>query len=73
VHNEPEGAVIRRLRETVDTAGNITSDEDLIRLDHLAPETLEAEGEAAGFRVERARAIPQTDDYVGSTVVMLRG
>jgi SAM-dependent methyltransferase len=73
VHNEPEGAVIRRLRETVDTAGNISSEEDLIRLDHLAPATLEAEGDAVGFRVERARAIPQTEDYVGSTVVMLRG
>ena len=37
------------------------------------PATLEAEGAAAGFRVSRARAIPETDDYVGSTVVMLRG
>jgi SAM-dependent methyltransferase len=73
VHEEAGGAVIRRLRETVDTAGNITSEEDRIRLDRVAPATLEAEGAAAGFRVDRARAIPETDDYVGSTVVMLRG
>lgn len=73
VTNEPGGAVIRRVRETVDTAGRRTVEEDLITLDHLQPATLEAEGAAAGFRVSRARAIPETDDYVGSTVVMLRG
>jgi SAM-dependent methyltransferase len=73
VHEEAEGAVIRRLRETVDTAGHITSEEDLIRLDRVLPSTLEAEGAAAGFAVAAARAIPETDDYVGSTVVMLRG
>jgi SAM-dependent methyltransferase len=73
VHEEPDGAVIRRLRETVDTTGHLTVEEDRIRLDHLEPTTLEAEGEAAGFTVERPRAIPETEDYVGSTVVMLRG
>ena len=73
VTKEADGAVIRRVRETVDTAGRRTVEEDLITLDHLEPATLEAEGAAAGFRVSRARAIPETDDYVGSTVVMLRG
>jgi SAM-dependent methyltransferase len=73
VTKESDGAVIRRVRETVDTAGRRTVEEDLITLDHLEPATLEAEGAAAGFRVSRARAIPETDDYVGSTVVMLRG
>jgi SAM-dependent methyltransferase len=73
VTNEADGAVIRRVRETVDATGQRTVEEDLISLDHLAPATLEAEGAAAGFTVSRARAIPETDDYVGSTVVMLRG
>jgi SAM-dependent methyltransferase len=73
VRNEPDGAVIRRIRETVDTAGNRTVEEDEISLDHLEPATLEAEGAAAGLTVQRARQIPETDDYVGSTVVMLRG
>jgi SAM-dependent methyltransferase len=73
VHNEPDAAVIRRIRETVDAAGRRTIHEDLISLDHVAPATLEAEGAAAGFHVQRARQIPETDDYVGSTVVMLRG
>ena len=35
-----------------------------IYLDFIRPTAL---------RVSRARAIPETDDYVGSTVVMLRG
>jgi SAM-dependent methyltransferase len=73
VDDEPDGAVIRRVREVVDAAGNRTVEEDLIRLDHLEPATLEAEGAAGGLRVERPRSIPETDDYVGSTVVMLRG
>jgi SAM-dependent methyltransferase len=73
VHKTPEGAVIRRIRETVDTAGRRTVEEDEITLDHLEPATLEAEGAAAGLSVQRARVIPETDDYVGSTVVMLRG
>jgi SAM-dependent methyltransferase len=73
VHEEAGGAVIRRIRETVDTKGGRTVEEDLIRLDRVAPAALEAEGAAAGFAVEPARTIPETDDYVGSTVVMLRG
>ena len=73
VHQEAEGAVIRRIRETVDTAGHRTVEEDCITLAHLDPATLEAEGAAAGFTVQRARVIPETDDYVGSTVVMLGG
>jgi SAM-dependent methyltransferase len=73
VHDEEGGAVIRRIREIVDTNGNRSAEEDRIRLDHLSRATLEAEGRAAGFRVEPARAIPETDDYLGSTVVMLRG
>jgi SAM-dependent methyltransferase len=73
VYQEAGGAVIRRIRETVDTHGGRTIEEDRIRLDRVAPDALEAEGVAAGFAVEPARAIPETDDYVGSTVVMLRG
>jgi SAM-dependent methyltransferase len=73
VHEEAGGAVIRRIREIVDTKGNRSAEEDRIRLDHLSPATLEAEARAAGLRVDPARAIPETDDYVGSTVVMLRG
>ena len=74
VTKEPGGAVIDAASARRSTpAGAAPSSEDVITLDHLEPATLEAEGAAAGFRVSRARAIPETDDYVGSTVVMLRG
>jgi SAM-dependent methyltransferase len=73
VREERGGATIHRIRETVDTAGNRTVEEDVIHLDHVDAPGLEAEGTAAGLRAQRARRIPQTDDYVGSTVVMLRG
>jgi SAM-dependent methyltransferase len=66
------GAAIHRVREVVDAAGNRTVSDDVIVLDDLDPATLEAEAEACGLRAERRRRIPATDDYVGSTVVMLR-
>jgi SAM-dependent methyltransferase len=73
VREESGRAAIHRVRETVDPAGNRTTEDDVIRLDRVEAAVLEAEGEAAGLRAQRARRIPETDDYVGSTVVMLRG
>ncbi len=43
------------------------------RLDRLDAETLEAEAAAAGYRVLPRRVIEQTDEHVGSAVVMLGG
>jgi SAM-dependent methyltransferase len=73
VRDEDDGAAIHRIREAVDAAGHRTVEHDVIRLDRLDVATLEAEADAHGLRAERARRIPATDDYVGSTVVMLRG
>lgn len=66
----PEGAALDRLRETVRPDGTHTTEEHTIRLDLLDPDTLEAEGRDAGFRVLPRRQIPATDEYVGSAVVM---
>jgi SAM-dependent methyltransferase len=73
VRMERGGAAIHRVRETVDLAGRRTVADDVIVLDDVDAATLEAEGAAHGLRAERARRIPATDDYVGSTVAMLRG
>jgi hypothetical protein len=73
VREEGGRAAIHRVRETVDPAGNRTTEDDVIHLDRVEAAVLQAEGEAAGLRAQRARRIPETDDYVGSTVVMLRG
>jgi SAM-dependent methyltransferase len=73
VRDEGERAAIHRVRETVDPRGTRTVAEDVIRLDRLEAGTLEAEAASHGLRAEPRRHIAQTDEYVGSTVVMLRG
>jgi SAM-dependent methyltransferase len=61
---------IEFVREIVDATGGRTSARNVIHLDRLDPERLEAE--AAGFTVLDRREVPQTEAYVGSVVVMLR-
>jgi len=73
VVDEGERVSIHRIRETVDGQGNRTAADDVVRLDRVGAAALAEEGEAHGLVAERARFIPQTDDYVGSTVVILRG
>ena len=72
VREERGGVAIVRVRETVDPDGLRTSAEDVIHLDRVDPPTLEAEGAAAGFAVQDRRRIPETPEYVGSSVVVLR-
>jgi len=66
-------AAIDRLRQIVAVDGTLTTVENVVELDRLVPEALEEEAVALGLRAERQRRIPQTLEYVGSTVVMLRG
>jgi SAM-dependent methyltransferase len=65
-------AAIDRVREIVALDGTLTTFDDVVELDRLEPEELEEEAAAFGLRVEPQRRIPQTLEYVGSTVVMLR-
>ena len=58
------------VREIVDPHGGRTSGRNVIHLDRLDAEQLEAE--AVGFAVLERRTIPATEAYVGSVVVMLR-
>ena len=64
-------AALHRIRETV-VDGRHDFAASVIRLDRVAPREVEAEAGALGFAVEPARAIPGTEAYLGSTVVMLR-
>jgi SAM-dependent methyltransferase len=61
---------IEFVREVVDPHGGRSSGRNVIHLDRLDAGRLEAEAE--GFTVLERRTVPQTDAYVGSTVVMLR-
>jgi SAM-dependent methyltransferase len=66
-------AVIERVREVVALDGTRTLSDDVIELDRVDADELAAEAAAVGLRAETPRRIPQTLDYVGSTVAMLRG
>lgn len=63
--------VIRRLRQTVSPAGELSDEENEIRICALSAAELEDEGAAAGFTPLARRAISSTDLHVGSTVVVL--
>jgi SAM-dependent methyltransferase len=71
VRPEGEATAIDRLRQAVSPRGELSESLATIRLDRLAPGELEAEAEAVGFRALAPRSVPETEGYVGSTVVIL--
>ncbi len=66
------GFVLERRREIVGLAGELTVEENVIRLDRLTVRGLEREGQAAGFARGGRAHVPATEDYSGSEVVILR-
>jgi SAM-dependent methyltransferase len=72
VRTDRDGFVLERRRETVTADGQLSTEQDLIHLDSVDADTVEAEAEAAGLRPASRMEIAPTEDYVGSTVVMLR-
>jgi SAM-dependent methyltransferase len=63
---------IERVRTTWAPDGKRSDEGDVIDLAPLDATTLEREAAGHGFSVEPARKVPPTDDYVGTTVVLLR-
>jgi len=72
VKADRSGFVLERRRETVGVAGELTVEENVIRLDRLTVRGLEREGAAVGFTPAARRSVPPTEDYSGSEVVILR-
>ena len=68
-----DSVVIERIRQIVPISGQRRASDDILRLDRVAIEQVEAEARAANLLVLPGRIIGQTEDYVGTTVVMLRG
>lgn len=68
---EAEWITIRRLRQTVSPAGDLSEETDEVRLRAYSAEELEREAKAAGLRATERLEIPATEDHVGSTVVLL--
>lgn len=73
VVDEGSRAAIHRLRQVVARDGSRSDEHDVIRLDRVSASELEDEAREHGFTPLPARRVPATDEYVGSTVVVLRG
>ena len=72
VRDEPGGVLaIDRLREAVSPGGDHAGEVATIRLDRVVPDELEAEAAACRYETRARRRVPETDGYVGSTVVVL--
>jgi SAM-dependent methyltransferase len=72
LREEEDRVAIQRIRETIAPSGRRTAADDVVVLDRLDARTLAAEAHPLGFTALPERAIPETEEYVGSTVVMLR-
>ena len=64
---------IDRVRQAVSPQGELTESMNTVELDAVEPEELEHEAREAGFEPLPRREVPATAEYVGSTVVILRG
>lgn len=64
---------VRRLRQLVSPAGELSEELDVIRLDRLTAPQLEAEAIAAGLRPRERVEVSPTSDHVGSVVCILAG
>ena len=68
--DEGGSLTIERLRQIVLPDGTCTESADLVRLAHVTVRQLEDEGAALGLTVAARRSIPDSDEFVGSSVVM---
>ena len=71
VRPENGAVAIDRLRQAVAPDGELAESLFTIVLDLFPPQALETLAATRGYRVLPARRVPRTEDYVGSTVVML--
>ncbi len=72
VRDRGDRAAIERVRAIVAPGGARTASTDVIELDRLDVAGLEAEAATHGLHAEPPIRIPLSDEYVGSTVAMLR-
>jgi SAM-dependent methyltransferase len=73
VRDEGDRVAIERVREVVTPDGDRVALPNVVRLDRLDASTLNAEALAHGLHPLEPRQVEATVEYVGSTVVMLRG
>jgi SAM-dependent methyltransferase len=69
----PETWSIERERHLIAPDGSRTSEDDVIELAAVTADELAEEGLRHGFSAEPAARVEETEDHVGSEVVILRG
>jgi len=72
VEDEVGRAAIHRRREIVGPGERYESQDIVVQLDRVSAREVAAEGSEIGFLNEPHLFVPQTEEYLGSTVVVLR-
>jgi len=72
VVEEDGRAAIHRLREVIGPGERYDSVEAVVRLDRVTADEVAEEAASLGFVIEPYAFIPETEEYLGSTVVVLR-
>jgi len=72
VEDEGDRAAIHRRREIVGPGERYKCQDVVVRLDRVSAHEVAVEGSQVGFLNERDLSIPQSEKYLGSTVVVLR-
>jgi SAM-dependent methyltransferase len=65
-------AAIHRRREIVRGDGACETEDIVVRLDRVSADEVAEEAQGLGFMPERHMHVPETEQYLGSTVVVLR-
>jgi SAM-dependent methyltransferase len=72
VVDEGGRAAIHRRREIIGPGERVEAHSVVVRLDRVSADDIAAEGCRLGFHDERRLYVPQTEEYLGSTVIALR-
>jgi SAM-dependent methyltransferase len=72
VVEDGDRAAIHRRRQINGPRGHEHAEEVIVRLDRVSADQVAAEAAGLDFRIEPHRQIPETEHYLGSTVVVLR-
>jgi SAM-dependent methyltransferase len=72
VHAEDGRAAIERVREIVGPGDHHEAQVDVVRLDRVTAQEVAAEALALGFVSAHHLSVPETEEYLGSAVVVLR-
>jgi hypothetical protein len=69
---EGDHAAIHRRREIIGPDGRHDAEETVLRLDRISSQEVAREAGRLGFRAEPDQAVSECEEYLGSTVVVLR-